>query len=124
MRPSGETVQLSARLGAIVLPGMGLATASWSAYRIMNGVTIPGVSAGSNQVGASEMWIAQVSCPSAATAGVMAANESRSKSSAAVKLLIASSSFVVWRRAPAARRSGYHARDLYREIGRRNLPRV
>ena len=38
--------------------------ASCSAYRIRKGVMIPGVSAGSNQVGASEMWTAQVSCPS------------------------------------------------------------
>jgi len=55
VRPSGETVQLSARLGAIALPGIGLAIASWRAYRIMKGVTIPGVSAGSNHVGASEI---------------------------------------------------------------------
>src|SRR5215468_5217847 len=32
----------------------------------MNGVMIPEVSAGSNQVGASEMWTAQVICPSGA----------------------------------------------------------
>src|SRR5262245_54407769 len=30
----------------------------------MNGVMMPGVSAGSNQVGASETWTPQVSCPS------------------------------------------------------------
>ena len=34
----------------------------------MNGVPIPGVSAGSNQVGASEMCTAQVICPSGAAA--------------------------------------------------------
>src|SRR5882724_459711 len=36
----------------------------------LNGVTIPEVSAGSNHVGASEMWTPQVTCPSgAASAG-------------------------------------------------------
>src|SRR5438093_11497594 len=40
--------------------------ASCSAYMIMNGVMIPGVSARSNQVGASEMWTPQVICPSGA----------------------------------------------------------
>src|SRR6516162_4661219 len=34
----------------------------------MNGVMIPCVSAGSNQVGASETWMPQVSCPSRAAA--------------------------------------------------------
>src|SRR5437667_11858741 len=34
----------------------------------MNGVTIPGVSAGSNHVGASEMWTPQVIWPSGAAA--------------------------------------------------------
>src|SRR5688572_21651106 len=34
----------------------------------MNGVMIPGVSAGSNHVGASETWTAHVSCPSAGAA--------------------------------------------------------
>src|SRR5207237_370451 len=32
----------------------------------MNGVMIPGVSAGSNQVGASVTWMPQVSCPAGA----------------------------------------------------------
>src|SRR5204863_1449509 len=58
------------------LSGMGLATASCSAYITMNGVTIPGVSAGSNHVGASEMWTPQVTWPSgAAAAGPAAAAE-------------------------------------------------
>ena len=34
----------------------------------MNGVMNPGVSAGSNQVGASETWMPQVSCPAGAAA--------------------------------------------------------
>src|SRR5215472_7801966 len=34
----------------------------------MNGVMMPGVSAGSNQVGASETWMPQVSCPSGSAA--------------------------------------------------------
>ena len=42
--------------------------ASCSAYSTMKGVMIPGVSAGSNQVGASEMCTPQVSCPSGPTA--------------------------------------------------------
>src|SRR5438093_9088617 len=42
----------------------------------MNGVTIPGVSAGSNHVGASEMWTPQITWPSgAAAAGTAAAAE-------------------------------------------------
>src|SRR5437667_2158140 len=48
------------------MPGIGFTMASCSAYMIMNGVMIPGVSAGSNQVGASEMWTPQVICPSGA----------------------------------------------------------
>jgi hypothetical protein len=39
----------------MALPGIGFTRASCSAKRIMNGVPIPGVSAGSNQVGASVM---------------------------------------------------------------------
>jgi hypothetical protein len=42
----------SARLGAMLLPGIGFTIASWSAYRNMNGVMSPGVSAGSKSVGA------------------------------------------------------------------------
>ncbi len=38
----------------MALPGIGFTRASWSAYSTMNGVAIPGVSAGSNQVGAIE----------------------------------------------------------------------
>src|SRR5262245_20058875 len=41
---------------------------SWRAYMSMNGVMIPGVSAGSNQVGASDTWTPQVICPSGAAA--------------------------------------------------------
>ena len=52
---------ISARLGASFCPGIGFATASCNAYSTMNGVMIPGVSAGSNQVGASEMCTPQVS---------------------------------------------------------------
>ena len=44
----------SARLGAMALPGIGLTIASCSAYSTMNGVPMPGVSAGSNHVGASD----------------------------------------------------------------------
>ena len=46
-----------------MLPGIGFSIASCSAYITMKGVMMPGVSAGSNQVGASDTWIAQVSWP-------------------------------------------------------------
>src|SRR5262245_56346981 len=45
----------------------------------MNGVTIPGVSAGSNHVGASEMWTPQVTWPSGAAAAGTAATAEISK---------------------------------------------
>src|SRR5262249_51207412 len=54
----------SARLGVSGSPGMGFTMASCSAYITMKGVMIPGVSAGSNHVGANEMCTPQVSCPS------------------------------------------------------------
>jgi len=41
-------------------PGSGFTSASCIAYMSMNGVTMPRVSAGSNHVGASEMWTPQV----------------------------------------------------------------
>src|SRR5215813_3249060 len=47
---------------------MGFTMASCSAYITMKGVMIPGVSAGSNQVGASEMCTPQVSWPCGAAA--------------------------------------------------------
>ena len=53
----------SARLGVAMLPGIGFTMPSCSAYSTMKGVMMPGVSAGSNQVGASDTWIAQVSWP-------------------------------------------------------------
>src|ERR1700709_2481746 len=58
--------QDSPRLGAIELPGIAFATASCIAYISMKGVMRPGVSAGSNQVGASEMCAPMVSVPSEA----------------------------------------------------------
>src|SRR6185295_11573281 len=67
--PSGEALHASARLGAEAWPGIGFTSASCSAYMSMYGVIRPGVSAGSNQVGASVMCTAQVSWPSAAAAG-------------------------------------------------------
>src|SRR3989442_12890700 len=60
--------------------------ASCRAYMIMNGVMIPGVSAGSNQVGASEVWTPQVICPSGAArdgVGVSHVTAERSVASAA-----------------------------------------
>src|SRR5438094_6299026 len=68
------------------MPGIGFTMASCSAYMIMNGVMIPGVSAGSNQVGASEMWTPQVICPSGAArdgVGVSHVTAERSVASAA-----------------------------------------
>src|SRR5215472_11043517 len=46
-----------------MLPGSGLSIASCSAYFTMKGVMMPGVSAGSNQVGASDICTPQVSWP-------------------------------------------------------------
>src|SRR3989441_5365975 len=68
------------------MPGIGFTMASCSAYMIMNGVMIRGVSAGSNQVGASEMWTPQVICPSGAArdgVGVSHVTAERSVASAA-----------------------------------------
>src|SRR5688500_9553714 len=48
------------------LPGIGFAMASCSAYITMKGVMMPGVSAGSNHVGAIEMWTPHVTSPSGA----------------------------------------------------------
>src|SRR5262249_62127163 len=73
-RPSGAICHDSAMLGAIGLPGIAFTSASWIAYMTMNGVMIPWVSAGSNHVGASEMWTPHVIWPSGvAAAGVTAA---------------------------------------------------
>ena len=59
-------VQDSARHGAIGLPGIAFTIASCMAYSIMKGVMMPAVSAGSNQVGASETCDAMRSWPSGA----------------------------------------------------------
>src|SRR2546426_12485653 len=42
---------------------MGFTRASWRAYKNMNGVIIPGVSAGSNQVGDKVTCTPTVNCP-------------------------------------------------------------
>src|SRR5882672_8331646 len=57
----------SARLGAMLLPGMGFTSASWVAERTMNGVPWI-VSAGSNHVGTSVVCTAHVIVPSGAAA--------------------------------------------------------
>src|SRR5262249_58412945 len=54
--------------GGAMLPGNGFSIASCSAYITMKGVMMPGVSAGSNQVGASDICTPQVSWPLAAAA--------------------------------------------------------
>src|SRR3989442_3216316 len=64
-------------------PGIGFTSASCRAYRIMNGVPIPGVSAGSNQVGASEMCTAHVICPSGPAAAGNGASVSTARRSTA-----------------------------------------
>src|SRR5438094_8590400 len=51
----------------------------------MNGVTIPGVSAGSNHVGASEMWTHQVTWPSGAAAAGTAATAEISRTRTATE---------------------------------------
>src|SRR5439155_3480225 len=71
--PSGDTVHDSASAGASGLPGSAFSIASWSPYSTMNGVTIPGVSAGSNHVGESEMWTGQLTWASGAAAAGTAA---------------------------------------------------
>src|SRR5689334_3427544 len=73
----------SARLGAIGWPGIGFKTASCSAYSIMNGVITDGVSAGSNHVGASETWTANVTSPSAAIAAGVASGATDADSTSA-----------------------------------------
>src|SRR5262245_34444341 len=60
-----------ARHGAVVLPGIALAIASCIAYISMKGVMMPEVSAGSNQMGASETCEPMVSWPSGAAAAVL-----------------------------------------------------
>src|SRR5262245_47603678 len=74
---------------------MGFTMASWRAYQIMYGVMIPGASAGSNQVGASETWTPQAIWPSAAAADVVnvAASRkvSRSRSGRCERLIATSS---------------------------------
>src|SRR5262249_30115504 len=51
-----------------MLPGSGFSIAPCSAYIILKGGMMPGVSAGSNQVGASDICTPQVSWPCGAAA--------------------------------------------------------
>src|SRR5262249_58499620 len=63
----------------------------------MNGVAIPVVSAGSNEMGAREMWMAHVICPSgAAPAGAA----TRSTTSAARRERARSLPILLWRSLP------------------------
>ena len=57
--PSGEALHDSARLGAMLFPGIGFTRASCVAIWTMNGVPWM-LSAGSNQVGTSVVCTAQV----------------------------------------------------------------
>src|SRR4029077_19707237 len=61
--PSSDAEYDSAKDGASGFPGIGFTTASCSAYITMNGGMIPGVSAGSDPVGGSEICRPQVSWP-------------------------------------------------------------
>src|SRR2546430_3012778 len=102
----------------------------------MNGVTIPGVSAGSNHVGASEMWTPQVTWPSgAASAGTAAAAEiSRTRTVTERRGLIMSLHGVGrWATVPRAshvaldrrRVEDFHrVRDATRAIRRHDVPRA
>src|SRR5262245_38860855 len=63
---------------------------------LLNGVTIAGVSAGSNQVGASEICTAQGIWPSAARTGGAATRRSSNMVNTAERRLMASSLLVVW----------------------------
>src|SRR5206468_9477534 len=62
-RPSGDIVQDSARLGVVWPAGIGFTSASWIAYRTLNGVMADSVSPGSSQRGASVTWKAYVTWP-------------------------------------------------------------
>ena len=77
MRLSSDAVYDLARLGVAMLPGIGFTMPSCSAYSTMKGVMMPGVSAGSNQVGASDTWTAQVSWPCGPPAKASAAPRRR-----------------------------------------------
>src|SRR5207302_4532973 len=93
----------SAKHGASGSPGIGFTTASCNAYSTMNGVMIPGVSAGSNQVGANEICTPQVSCPcepaARAMPGTAATRPSAAKAKASRRvtpLLESDSRFALW----------------------------
>src|SRR5712671_1396903 len=86
LRPSSEAVNDSARHGASGLAGIGFTIASWSAYNTMNGVMIAGVSAGSNQVVASEMGAPQISCPWGAAAKALPGAPEASPSAASASM--------------------------------------
>src|SRR5258708_4094858 len=84
LSPSSEAVHDAARLGAKACPGIGFTIASCSAYSTMNGVMIPEVSAGSNQVGASETCEPQISCaPGPAASDAIGAPAARPKAPSA-----------------------------------------
>src|SRR5215831_12784365 len=63
MRPSGLSAHDSARLLPIFCPGNGRTSASWSAYRMPNGVICGGAVDGSNQLGAMVMGQAITASP-------------------------------------------------------------
>src|SRR5439155_8497212 len=65
--PSFDVVQDSASDGANGLPGIGFTIASCTAVSTIITEMIPVCSAGSNQIGASEMWTAHVICPAGAS---------------------------------------------------------
>src|SRR6266567_415369 len=77
MIPSFDCVHDSARLGVLMLPGMGFTRASWRAYSTMKGVMIPSVSAGSSQREARVMWTPHVMVPSGAAVAERARPKSR-----------------------------------------------
>src|SRR5438093_12654911 len=80
-------LQDSARHGAMLLPGIGLTSASWVADRTMNGVPWM-LSAGSNHVGTSVVWTAHVICPSGpAPAGTAATRVVRATNNDARSLM-------------------------------------
>jgi hypothetical protein len=87
-----DIVQDSASEGAMALPGIGFTSASCSAYSTMKGVMMPEVSAGSNQVGASETWTAQVIWPegwaAAGAAAAVATATARANTNARERLMI------------------------------------
>ncbi len=87
VRPSFDTVHDSARLGVLRLPGIGLTSASCSAYITMNGVISASVSAVSSQRLASVTWTAHVMVPVGSAAAAAAGSRTSMTSQITVRTI-------------------------------------